>query len=223
MIPWPTIISAAALALIALPGDSRATPRWKRILVEDGVTVSTREVPGRSFPTFRGEGVIHAGIYDVLAVISDIARYPHWVEKCKTARVLQKISEREYIIYQRIDVPWPVSDRDSVNRSRAVVDQRRQRVNIKFWAVRDRRMGKVDGVVRMEDIRGHYLLIALGEGRTRIAFEVDADPGGLLPAWVAKLATRRLPLRTIQNLRLRVRRTRGWYDRRIRRWRAGKY
>jgi len=215
---WPALLLVALLS-----SEVSARPGWKRVLTEDGVTVSTREVPGRGFPTFRGVGIIHASIFDVLAVLSDIKRYPEWVESCMTARLLKKHSELERVIYQRTDAPWPVSDRDSVNRSLAVVDLKRQTVNIKFWAVKSKRLRPVDGVVRMEKMRGHYLLTAVSANKTRIDFKVDADPGGLLPTWLAKLATRRLPLRSIQNLRKQVRRTMGWYAKRIKRWRAGKY
>jgi hypothetical protein len=218
------ITCCAVLLLALLPGvDAAAKPGWKHVLREDGVTVSTREVPGRGFPTFRGVGVIHAGIFDVLAVISDIKRYPQWVESCKEARLLKKINELERMIYQRTDVPWPISDRDSVNRSLAVVDLKRQRVNIKFWAIKSKRKPPVDGVVRMVKLRGHYLLTALGANKTRIDFKVDADPGGLLPTWLAKLATRRLPLKSIQGLRKQVRRTKGWYAKRIKRWKTMKF
>jgi hypothetical protein len=220
----PVIVAVSAVLQLALPcAEVEAKGGWQRIVKEDGITVSTKDVPGRGFPTFRGVGLIYANIFDVMAVLSDIKRYPEWVENCKTARLLKKYNELERVIYQRTDAPWPISDRDSVNRSRVVVDLKRKTVNIKFWAVKSRAMPKVDGVVRMEDLRGHYLLTAVSENRTRIDFKVDADPAGMIPTWLAKLATRRLPLHSIQRLRKQVKRTKGWYAKRIKRWRAGNY
>jgi hypothetical protein len=221
----PSVIVAVSVLLqLAFPcAEVEAKPGWRRVVKEDGITVSVRDVPGRGFPTFRGVGLIYANIFDVMAVLSDIKRYPQWVENCKTARLLKKYNELERMIYQRTDVPWPISDRDSVNRSRAVVDLKRRTVNIKFWAVKSRSMPKVDGVVRMEDLRGHYLLTEVSENKTRIDFKVDADPGGMIPTWLAKMASRRLPLKSIQRLRKQVNRTKGWYAKRIKRWRAGNY
>ena len=74
----------------------------------------------------------------------------------------------------------------------------------------------------MENLRGHYRFTALSGQKTRVIFQVEADPGGLLPGWLARFATKWLPLRTLQGLRRQVKRTRGWpsYRARIKRWRA---
>jgi len=206
------------LVAIFAASTAVAAPGWKRVLSEEGITVTSREVPGRGFPTFRGVGVVQANIFDVLAVLSDIKRHTEWMDRCAEARLLRKINEREYIVYTRTDVPWPISDRDSVNRSKVDVDLARREVNVRFWAVRSGLVGPVSGVVRMDRLRGHYKLTALDMTRTKVDYQVDADPGGLLPRWLARLATRRLPLQTIRKLRGQVRRTRGWYRARIKRW-----
>ena len=212
-----------ALTAVALPGTAGAASGWTVVGQEDGITVTTREVAGRDFPTFRGVGVVHANLFQVLAVLSDIKRHPEWLERAKDVRLVRKINELEHVVYGRTDAPWPVSDRDAVYRSRTHVDLARKTVTIRFWAARDRRVPRREGVVRMEQLRGHYRFIALDQRRTRVTYQVDADPGGLLPTWLATRATRWLPLRTLQGLRRQVRRTRGWYEARIKRWRAGDY
>jgi len=111
-----TVVLALTLAA-ASPGAAWAAS-WTVVGQKDGITVTTREVTGRDFPTFRGVGVVHGNLFQVLA---------------------------------------------------------------------------------------------------------DADPGGLLPTWLATRATRWLPLRTLQGLRRQVKRTRGWYGARIKKWKAGGY
>jgi len=212
----PAIVGIVTLLLAAATAD--AAPGWNQILKEDGISISTREVPGRGFPTFRGVGVVYGNIFEVLAVLSDIKRYTEWLDACVDARLLRKINEREYVVYSRTDAPWPVSDRDAVNRSKVHVDLKRRIINVKFRAVRSPLMGPVSGVVRMNRLRGHYKLTSISRNKTRVDYKVDADPGGLLPTWLAKIATKKLPLQTIKKLRKQVRRTRGWYNKRIKRW-----
>jgi hypothetical protein len=207
--------------LLASGPDALAKSAWKQVAKEDGITVSAREVPGRGFPTFRGVGFVGANLFDVLAVMSDVPRHTKWMDRCTDSRLLRKISETEYVTYSRTDLPWPVSDRDAVFRSKVVPRPSKLEVVIKFWAVGSRRMGEVKGVVRMKRLRGHYKLWALAPNITRVEYQVDADPGGLLPRWLAKIGTRRLPLHTIRNLRKQVTRTRGWYAARIARWKGG--
>ncbi len=216
-----TLSLLCGLVLVAAP--ALADGGWRLVAEKDGVRVLARDVPGRDMPTFRGEGTIDGNLYDVMAVISDIARHREWVESCSDARLLRKENERTYVVYQRTDAPWPVADRDSVVRSVASVDLKRMEVTIRFSSIQSPLMGKVDGVVRMENLRGTYRLKALGARQTRIEYEVDADPGGRLPRWIARLATKRLPIYTIRNLGKQVARTRGWYQARVGRWLAGNF
>lgn len=213
------------LTLPALAGTARAGDGWKLVGRKHGITVTAREVPGRDFPTFRGVGAVQGNLFDVLAVLSDIKRHPEWLERAKDVRLVRKINEREYVVYGRTDAPWPVSDRDAVYRSKTQVDLAKKTVTINFWAVRNSKVPKRSGVVRMEDLRGHYRFTAVSESETRVTYQVDADPGGLLPTWIAKLATKWLPLRTLRGLRRQVEKTRGCaaYAARILRWKAGKY
>jgi hypothetical protein len=217
-------LTAAFLALtsfVASPGVGRAAG-WEVVGKKDGITVTTREVPGRDFPTFRGVGVVHGNLFDVLAVLRDIKRHPEWLERAVDVRLVRKINQREYVIYGRTDAPWPVSDRDAVYQSKTHVDLVKKTVTIRFWAARGH-VPRRDGVVRMTKLRGFYRFTGLSERKTRVIYQVDADPGGLLPTWLAKQATKWLPLRTLQGLRRQVKRTNGWYEARIKKWKAGNY
>ena len=219
-------VIALAAATVLLAADRFAQARgWTLIGKKAGITVTSREVQGRGFPTFRGVGVIAADLFDVLAVLSDIKRHPEWLERAKDVRLVRKINEREYVVYGRTDAPWPVSDRDAVYRSKTAVDLAKKTVTVRFWAVKNASVPKRSGVVRMDNLRGHYIFKALGPKRTRVEYQVDADPGGWLPKWIAKMATKWLPQRTLEGLRRQVKKTAGCaaYKARIARWRAGKY
>ena len=59
----------------------------------------------------------------------------------------------------------------------------------------------------MPRLNGHYIFSEASKGKTKIEYQIDADPGGLLPAWLAKMASRDIPLKTLVNLRNRVKKT----------------
>ena len=73
-------------------------------------------------------------------------------------------------------------------------------------------MGEVEGVVRMPRLRGFYRLRVADRGHTDVVYQVDADPGGSLPKWVARVATREIPQKTHQGMLRQVLATRGQYD-----------
>lgn len=211
------VVLALWLGLVATPSLAQD---WRHVTSEDGVAVTAREVPGRGFPTFRGVGVIDASIWEILAVLSDVSRHSQWMFRCAEARQLRKLSEMEYIVYSRTDAPWPVSDRDAVFHSTVHPSLKELTIDVRFRAVQSPLQGPVKGVVRMTKLQGHYRLKALGPEKTLMDYQVDADPGGMIPTWLAKLATRRLPIDTIRSLRKRTKVTRGWYSERIKRWQA---
>lgn len=195
----------------AFTPPSLASDDWRHLTTKDGIEVSEREVPGRAFPIFRGVGTVEANLYDVFAVLSDVDRYTEWMHKCVDAREVRRESEMVRYSYNRTGAPWPVSDRDVVLRSETVVIDPGRKVHVGFGSVEEESVGPVKGVVRMRRLEGHYKLEALGPERTRVEYQVDADPAGRLPAWLVKRTTRDLPLHTLIKLRRQVTKTRGQY------------
>jgi hypothetical protein len=200
------------LASAAVSGD------WQPVTNEDGIEVSEREVPGRSLPMFRGVGVIEADLYEVLAVIHDIENHTRWMADCVESRLLRRESESVSFGYNRTDSPWPVPDRDVVVRAETIVVEAGREVHSLFRSVADESVPPARRVVRMRHLEGHYKLWTLGPDRTRVEYQVDADPGSSLPAWLVRRTTRKMPLLTLLNLRKRVAETRGSYEEFLERW-----
>ncbi len=211
-----------AIALMLFSTSQAWAGGWEVLLKEEGITVSEKEVAGRDLPIFRGRGVVKGNILEVLAVLSDTSRNAEWMHNCREARLLKKINDQERIIYNRTAAPWPVSDRDVVTRSKAHLDMVKQTVLVKFRAIKTPLQGEVEDVVRMPTLEGFYKLEALDEKRTRVTYQVNADPGGLLPDWLVSRTSREIPLHTIRKLRIQVKKTRGQYKDRIQAW-AQKY
>jgi ribosome-associated toxin RatA of RatAB toxin-antitoxin module len=195
-----------------------ASDEWRHLTTKDGIEVSEQEVSGRAYPTFRGVGTVDANLYDVFAVIADVDRYTEWMHNCVDAHRIRRESETVQYSYNRIGAPWPVRDRDVVLRSKMIVVEPGRELHVRFGSVEDDSVGPVKGVVRMRRLEGHYKLEALGPEQTRVEYQVGADPGGRLPAWLVKRNTRDLPLRTLLNLRQQVTKTHGQYDDSIRQW-----
>lgn len=196
------------------------TAGWKIITRERGVVVSVKEHRDRDLPSFRGVGIVKDNILRVFAVLDDVKRHTEWMERCVGARLLRGTGDTGRIVYNRTDSPWPADDRDVVLRVDVEFDAPRHRIVNRFSSIRKSKIKPVDGVVRMPRLRGYYLLEALGPDRTRVTYEVDADPGGWLPDWVVEMAAESLPLETIVNLRRQVGRRAGDYQGQVDAWRS---
>lgn len=226
--PRPAPRSSAVLVTLALPllaatvpapaparaderptatGDSGKGP-WEPVHDTDGVRVRRRTVAGTNLKEFQGRAVIEAPVGRVLAVLRDTARYCEWMPACAAAWAVESDEvARVHVSYNRIDAPWPVSDRDTVTRAQMRVEPAARRVYILFETITHPKVPPAGGVVRMPFVRGHWILIPRDKGQTtEVEYQVHANPGGRLPDWLANLTSKKLPDETIRGLRLQVRR-----------------
>ena len=197
------------LALVTVAGSARAEQSvgsWEQVSNKDGILVQRRTVSGFKLKEFQGRGIIEAPIGRVLAVIRDANRRAEWMPACGDSHlVTEDLAARTQVAYHRTKAPWPVSDRDSINRAEMYVEPAKHRVYLPFAAIAAPSVPPVKGVVRMPFMRGHWILVPVDGGRrTEAEYQVFADPGGLLPDWLANLASKTLPRDTIAGLRKQV-------------------
>jgi hypothetical protein len=223
-LPRPAGVAFILAVLVILVGvPALASAGWEKIAKGNGILVFKKEVQGRDLPVFKGVGVLDENIFDVLAVLHDAPRRVEWVHKCIDSRMLKQVNELDRVIYNRTTAPWPISDRDVIVFAKVAIDRPNQTVKVSFKTVDYPGFPEVDGVVRMRRLRGFYEIKALSDRKTQVTYQVDADPGGLLPAWLIKLASKDLPLKTIMKLRKQVRKTRkaNTYREFLERWQEG--
>jgi hypothetical protein len=204
--------ASAALASAALPVPAFAGGRWSTLTKEAGITVTTRTEKGRQFPTFRGTGRVKADLWKIIAIIQDASKHTQWLHQCSEGGMLKRVDEMTQIVYNRIDAPWPVKDRDVVLRGKIDFINPAKEVKIRFRAINSGLKKKPSDVVRMPVLEGHWYLVSMGPGKTLVEYQVNADPGGELPAWVVEQGSKELPLFTLRNLRKQATKTGSSYD-----------
>ena len=197
--------------VLALPTAANAEG-WKRVLREDGIAVSARDVPGKPYLEFRGVGLVQANLFQLLAILDDTPRHCDWQANCSVSRVVKKVNEFERYIYHRVDSPWPVSDRDVVVRGSVEVDMQRKIVWSRFRSATLAEVPPVKDAVRMPRLEGFYKLEWRDEGTTVVTYQVVADTGGMLPTWLANRASRKLPLGTLKGMRRQAKAFAGRYE-----------
>src|SRR5262245_17237078 len=202
-------IALSGLALALWASTARAEDghgAWEQVSNKDGIVVQRRSVDGYKLKEFVGRGIIDAPIGRVLAVIRDANRRAEWMPNCADSHLVdENLAARTQVAYHRTKAPWPVSDRDSVNRAEMLVEPAKHRVYLPFEAITLPKVPPVKGVVRMPFMRGHWILIPVDGGRaTEAEYQVWANPGGILPDWLANLASKTLPRETIAGLRRQV-------------------
>lgn len=194
---------AASSAGVAHAADP--APAWEKIIDERGIVVYKRAIPGSSLVEFRAVGSIRAPMIRAAAVLRNSGREREWMESCVEARVLEWTSPLDATIYNRTESPFfLISDRDLVAQARTTVDYEAKTIAIHFRSVEHRRAPRIDGVVRMPDVRGMWKFRRLDANLTELEYVLRADPGGAIPSWLVNWASERIPFNTILKLREQV-------------------
>jgi hypothetical protein len=193
------ILLSATVLTVTLVTPAYAERRVVR--VEDGITVEEEVDASRSLPILTGTVMMSASADQIAAWVGAVHTYTDWQHHCEEARVLPQ-SDGSRLTYNRIGSPWPVSDRDVVLRSTRT-NATDGSIHIEFRNTEDGNLAVPSGVVRMPRLFGSYELTPV-EGGTQVVYTVDSDPGGSLPAWLVRQASKDLPYMTLRNLQKRA-------------------
>jgi hypothetical protein len=192
--------------MVALTTAARAEAPWEPVSNKNGITVDRRAVDGSKLKEFRGRGTIEAPLASILAVFSDVDHAVEWMDSCRASSVVEDGGDRDKVVYNRTRARWPVWDRDAVLGNHVYFDAAEGRVRLEFSTVTDDKMPPQKGVVRMPYLRGHWYLWPETATRTRVEYQVHANPGGALPEWLVNYVSRELPRKTITGLDAQVKR-----------------
>ena len=194
-----------ALGLAFAPAAHANSGQWEEVFEEAGIKVWQRSIPGQSLVEFRGRGVIPSSYKQILAVLADHKRKQEWMESCVGNRRVRVHGPGKVVMYNRTGSTVPlVSDRDVVMESNVDIWADRRQITVDIWAVEDPDAPPVDGVVRMPDLKASWVLRALSPERTEVTYNVRADPGGSIPHWVVNMVAKKIPFKTLRNLRKQV-------------------
>ena len=184
---------------------------WTPLFEEEGIEVSMYLPAGRDLPVFRAQGVFSENLYEILAVLDDVPRHTQWMVRMAESREVEKTGDLDRVLYNRFDVPWPVSDRDSLVRIQAIFNQKKQEADVVFTRVVHSGMPELEGVVRIPKMESLAKLRFLSEKRTEVTYVLDIDPGGTIPTWLVKWIIKRIPLKLLRQLKQQINDTRGQY------------
>lgn len=191
-----TLLCLATLASALLP--SWAADGWALKRDGDEMWVYTRDRAGSEIKEVKLVMNVDAGIDAINAVLNDATRQPEWVFKCSEGRDLGGDIDTGWYYYSRIDMPWPMDDRDVVGK---VTGDRKGALYESHTVAAPARTPEVDGVVRITDFDVDTSYRDLGQGRTEVTYKLHSEPGGKVPDWLVNMFVDKGPVETMTRLR----------------------
>jgi hypothetical protein len=204
---WLLSSCACALLLCLFFSTSlslAASSNWQLIEDDDGIKVWSLAIPGRDLPGFRGITRIDAPIDHVMRYILDVSKHTDWMYNCDESRLIKRLSATRHILYNRINAPWPVKDRDVVVDVDHRYTPQRTAVTFRFRTTKEGHVPVPRRVVRIPRLEGFYRFWQESPTRTNALYQVEVDIGGNVPDRAARRYARSLPFETLRALRNNV-------------------
>lgn len=173
-------------ALLLAGAPARADDGWRRVDLEDGILVETRDVDGSPIHEVRATTHTGAAPQAILAVLWRHEEHPTFLPHLHHLEVLQDAPDTR-LLYEQFSVPI-LKDRDAVLRTHRTVDATTGVVDVESRSVTDEGPPPSTQFVRVRSTVGHWHLVPGAQGGADVTYTIRTDVGGMVPAWIANRA-----------------------------------
>lgn len=176
---------------------------WKLVheSKEDDATLQiyTRDIPGSPYKEFKGVSYSDIPFDIALKVIQDYNNYHKWYGMCNALYAINVRNPKDLDMYFILDLPV-VKDRDVVVKVESGWDEKKGTAWVNMTSINDSTYKKDSGLVRMTSLKGRWDIIKKDENHVEVIYQVHAELGGTLPAWVVNIAAKDQPLKTLKGV-----------------------
>jgi len=191
-----------SFVLAGAPGKAQ-DHEWKCIKNVDSILVYSRKSDSANYRVVKAVTEVKSSLSALVAILTNAPHHKDWVYNNKKAEILKKENPFSWVIYSQVHVPWPVTDRDIISKTRMKQDSVTKTVTIHAEADPDY-LPKNPDHVRIPYAVAEWQFIPQKQDRVKIVFSIEVDVGGSVPHWLANLTAAKGPFQTMKNLRKKV-------------------
>ncbi len=197
--PWLGGFFACLSIMAHANPPSVQADRWELDKQKSNIRIYTQSIEDSQVKAFKGVTLINAPLDQVMTVMEDTSILSEWMPDVISAKLLAHDGNTK-VQYVQTDIPWPGKNRDGAYQ--LTLKQTSSEVVIQIWAVPDY-LPKNPDFVRIPYASGFWQLVAL-ENQTEVTYQLHADPGGKLPAWLINQFATDTPYKALINLTKQV-------------------
>ncbi|MBB6272132.1 hypothetical protein HDF26_002589 [Pedobacter cryoconitis] len=204
--PYSTYPYAVFLAFILVFTGLKpvsAQDNWSLSVNKEGIQVYTRPIENSKIKAIKVVSNMPATSSQLLAAILDIKTCNEWVYHSVENVMIKQTSPLDLIYYSRVDVPWPVEDRDYVVHIEVEQHPQTKVITVNSPCIPGY-MAEKKNVVRISHTVGKWTITPIGKNQVRAEYVLEVDPMGSIPAWLTNLFATKGPLETFRNLKVHV-------------------
>ena len=153
---------------------------------------------------YRAETVLDTTLENATGLILDVERGKKWVPYMSDIQVIERDDKAgEFIIYCRMDFPFPLYDRDIVIQGNYRKDSN-GRIIIKNKAINDPRVPIKNNVIRITHYEGDWIMTKLGAKQVKVTTSGFADPAGSIPTSFVNTFVEQQPYQMLQKMKQQI-------------------
>jgi hypothetical protein len=165
----------------------------------EDIQVYYRESSDSKIYELRMDYYVETSLSGVVKLLDDVPNYKNWVYKLAETSMVERINETDFYYYNRMDFPWPLSDRDLIGYNKLWQEPDTKIVRATVTSAHWKKQHLHD-LVRVTTLEISWNLYPQKDGRVKIEYFLKSDPAGNLPAWVVNLAIDQGPIETVKNM-----------------------
>jgi len=172
---------------------------WMLKRNSDNIQVYYRESPDMDIYELRMDYYVETSLSGVVKLLDDVPNYKNWVYKLAETSMVERINETDFYYYNRMDFPWPLSDRDLVGYNKLWQEPDTKIVRATVTSAHWKKQNLED-LVRVTTLEISWNLYPQKDGRVKIEYFLKSDPAGNIPTWIVNMALDQGPIETIRNM-----------------------
>ncbi|WP_017904648.1 START domain-containing protein [Pseudomonas asplenii] len=194
-----TLLSVIALTTACLGATTlAAAENWRLAHEEDGIKVYLTQVPGSRYQSFRGVADIKADVSTLRDLQENLRVACKWLYACAEMRLLKNDGDDTWV-YLTTDLPWPAAPRDMVLHVHT--EQGDDGSLVRRLEATPDYLPPVTGLIRVRQLSGLWQMRPKADGETEVTYQLQAEPAGDIPSWLANRFVVDAPMVSLKTLR----------------------
>ena len=182
-----TTLLLATLAIATVSNAENPSSEIEFLKERNGIDLYYRWIAmpeGKPVRQMKAVLEIDACANDVMSLLKDQSRALDWIPSAEQFRHLTATSGNEWASYIQFSIPWPFADQDCILAYAARWDDDSSLV-IDFEC-RPEYIDPVDGITRMKDIVGSFVIRQAGKGHCIMECYFLSKKASRIPRWVTE-------------------------------------
>ena len=165
---------------------------WKHITTKDDISIYSKKTRGVDIKSLKAIGVIDSKIENIVSILRDVPSATSWLPNLTERSYIENISDREAILFDISDLPWPVKDRELVVHHKLSIAEDLESLILNFQSVerKDKKVGH--NRIRAKFHYGQIVFTPM-KNKTKLEMTILVDPMGSIPKWVVNLIQVSMP------------------------------